>query len=54
MWLKEIEPYAGDHVKKLLVGNKSELVAKKVVKHSIVKVCLLSAALSSVAGTGIG
>lgn len=43
MWLKEIERYAADHVEKLLIGNKSDLVAKKVVEYSIAKVCLSSA-----------
>ena len=38
MWLKEIERYAADHVEKLLIGNKSDLVAKKVVEYSIAKV----------------
>jgi hypothetical protein len=38
MWLKEIERYAADYVEKLLIGNKSDLVAKKVVEYSIAKV----------------
>ncbi|KAF9650880.1 ras-domain-containing protein [Thelephora ganbajun] len=37
MWLKEIERYAADYVEKLLIGNKSDLVAKKVVEYSIAK-----------------
>lgn len=41
MWLKEIERYAADYVEKLLIGNKSDLVAKKVVEYSIAKVCAL-------------
>ena len=44
MWLKEIERYAADYVEKLLIGNKSDLVAKKVVEYSIANVCLLPAA----------
>ena len=40
MWLKEIERYAADYVEKLLIGNKSDLVAKKVVEYSIAKVQL--------------
>jgi len=35
MWLKEIERYAADYVEKLLIGNKSDLVGKKVVEYSI-------------------
>lgn len=46
MWLREIERYAADHVEKLLIGNKSDLVAKKVVEYSIAKVCALPAKLS--------
>jgi len=38
MWLKEIERYAADYVEKLLIGNKSDLVSKKVVEYSIAKV----------------
>ena len=38
MWLKEIERYAADNVEKLLIGNKSDLVAKKVVEYSLAKV----------------
>jgi len=37
MWLKEIERYAAEHVDKLLIGNKSDLVGKKVVEYSIAK-----------------
>jgi len=37
MWLKEIERYAADYVEKLLIGNKSDLVSKKVVEYSIAK-----------------
>ncbi|KAF9792929.1 P-loop containing nucleoside triphosphate hydrolase protein [Thelephora terrestris] len=37
MWLKEIERYAADYVEKLLIGNKADLVAKKVVEYSIAK-----------------
>jgi ribosome biogenesis GTPase A len=46
MWLKEIERYAADYVEKLLIGNKADLVAKKVVEYSIAKVCLWPAAFS--------
>jgi len=38
MWLKEIERYAAEYVEKLLIGNKSDLVGKKVVEYSIAKV----------------
>ena len=38
MWLKEIERYAAEYVEKLLIGNKSDLVSKKVVEYSIAKV----------------
>jgi len=36
-WLGEIERYAAENVNKLLVGNKSDLVNKKVVEYSIAK-----------------
>jgi hypothetical protein len=39
MWLKEIEHSAGDDVEKILIGNKSDRVAKKVVEYRIAKVC---------------
>ena len=39
MWLREIERYAADYVEKLLIGNKADLVSKKVVEYSIAKVC---------------
>ncbi len=37
-WLGEIERYAVDGVKRLLVGNKSDLVDKKVVDYNTAKV----------------
>jgi len=37
MWLKEIDRYAAEDVDKLLIGNKSDLVSKKVVEYSIAK-----------------
>lgn len=48
MWLKEIERYAADYVEKLLIGNKCDLVAKKVVEYSIAKVCVLPIAFPSI------
>ena len=36
--MREIERYAADYVEKLLIGNKSDLVSKKVVEYSIAKV----------------
>jgi len=36
-WLQEIERYACDNVSKLLVGNKSDLTAKRVVAHDTAK-----------------
>jgi Ras-related protein Rab-1A len=38
MWLKEIDRYAAENVDKLLIGNKADLVNKKVVEYSIAKV----------------
>jgi len=34
-WLSEIERYASDNVNKLLVGNKCDLVNKKVVEYEV-------------------
>ena len=39
-WLNEIERYANDNVNKLLVGNKNDLTAKKVVDTETAKVRL--------------
>ncbi|CAA2938937.1 GTP-binding YPTM2 [Olea europaea subsp. europaea] len=36
-WLNEIDRFAGDNVNKLLVGNKCELTAEKVVSTEIAK-----------------
>lgn len=36
-WLSEIDKYATDRVNKLLVGNKCDLVVKKVVDHQTAK-----------------
>lgn len=37
-WLNEIDRYANENVNKLLVGNKSDLTAKKVVDYNTAKV----------------
>lgn len=34
-WLSEIDRYANEHVNKLLVGNKADLTAKKVVDRQM-------------------
>jgi hypothetical protein len=39
-WLSEIDRYASDNVNKLLVGNKSDLTAKRVVSYDTAKVYL--------------
>jgi len=36
-WLTEIDRYASENVKKLLIGNKSDLVERKVVEYSAAK-----------------
>lgn len=40
-WLNEIDRYANENVNKLLVGNKSDLTAKKVVDYQTAKVRLI-------------
>lgn len=37
-WLNEIDRYASENVNKILVGNKSDLTAKKVVSYEKAKV----------------
>lgn len=37
-WLSEIDRYASENVNKLLVGNKSDLTANKVVSYETAKV----------------
>ena len=37
-WLQEIDRYASEGVNKLLVGNKSDLVDKKVVQFEVANV----------------
>jgi GTPase SAR1 family protein len=39
-WLNEIDRYASENVNKLLVGNKSDLTANKVVSYETAKVIL--------------
>ncbi|KAI0628800.1 GTP-binding protein ypt1 [Trametes polyzona] len=36
-WIQEIEKYASEGVKKLIIGNKSDLVERKVVEYSAAK-----------------
>jgi Ras-related protein Rab-1A len=44
-WLNEIDRYASENVNKLLVGNKSDLTANKVVSYETAKVKLISLAI---------
>lgn len=37
-WLNEIDRYASENVNKLLVGNKSDLIDKRVVSYETTKV----------------
>jgi Ras-related protein Rab-1A len=45
LWLNEIDRYASENVNKLLVGNKSDLTANKVVSYETAKVKLISLAI---------
>ena len=49
-WLNEIDRYASENVNKVLVRNKSDLTANKVVSYETAKVKLISLAklLSSI------
>lgn len=42
-WLNEIDRYASENVNKLLVGNKSDLTANKVVSYETAKVLNMQA-----------
>ena len=42
-WLHEIDRYANENVVKLLVGNKADLTAKKVVSYETAKELATSA-----------
>jgi hypothetical protein len=46
-WLNEIDRYANENVNKLLVGNKSDLTAKKVVDYQTAKVCVVVCCLGA-------
>ena len=46
-WLNEIDRYASENVNKLLVGNKSDLTAKKVVSTETAKVVLVDSMLTT-------
>jgi Ras-related protein Rab-1A len=37
-WLEEIDLYANENVKKLLVGNKCDLTAERVIDYAAAKV----------------
>ena len=39
-WLNEIDRYASENVNKLLVGNKCDLTANKVVSYETAKVIM--------------
>lgn len=45
-WLSEIDRYANESVNKLLVGNKADLTAKKVVDTQTAQVCAPPPALA--------
>ena len=51
-WLNEIDRYANENVNKLLVGNKSDLTAKKVVDYQTAKVSVLLCGVCMVHSAG--
>ncbi|CAM4988266.1 unnamed protein product [Rotaria socialis] len=46
MWLQNIEQHASNSVKKLLIGNKCDLVSRRVIDHDAIKELAESSGLS--------
>lgn len=40
-WLTEIDKYASENVQKLIIGNKSDLVERRVIEYNTAKVCYI-------------
>lgn len=45
MWLQNIDQHVSNDVKKLLIGNKCDMISNRVINHETVKILLESSRL---------